>query len=64
MGFRQNEKWMRRILVIDLISRIARILRFLASHGLISEVGEDIFEANRLTKTLSVNGYRAGMNQT
>ncbi|KAK2616016.1 hypothetical protein N8I77_002735 [Diaporthe amygdali] len=42
----------------------ARILRFLASHGLISEVSEDTFEANRLTKTLSVNGYRAGMNQT
>ncbi|KAI3394966.1 hypothetical protein diail_2024 [Diaporthe ilicicola] len=42
----------------------ARILRFLASHGLVSEVSEDTFEANRLTRTLSVNGYRAGMNQT
>ncbi|KAG8158549.1 hypothetical protein KVR01_011671 [Diaporthe batatas] len=42
----------------------ARILRFLASHSLISEVAEDTFEANRLTRTLSVNAHRAGMNQT
>ncbi|POS74201.1 O-methyltransferase [Diaporthe helianthi] len=42
----------------------ARILRFLSSHGLISEVAGDTFEANRLTKTLSLNVYRAGMNLT
>lgn len=44
----------------DLNFPIARILRFFASHGLVSEVAEDTFEANRLTKTLSVNGYHAG----
>lgn len=31
---------------------------------MVREVSEDTFEANRLTETLSINGYRAGMNQT
>ncbi|KAK9423665.1 putative O-methyltransferase domain-containing protein [Seiridium unicorne] len=41
----------------------ARIARYLSSHGFISEVGEDTYQANHLTETLSIEGFRAGMNQ-
>jgi hypothetical protein len=42
---------------------IGRILRYLSSHGYITEVGEDLFAANKLTETLAIDGFRAGINQ-
>ncbi|ETS81750.1 hypothetical protein PFICI_06752 [Pestalotiopsis fici W106-1] len=41
----------------------ARIARFLASHGFITEVDEDVYQSNHLTTTLSIDGFRAGINQ-
>ncbi|KAF7528058.1 hypothetical protein G7054_g10243 [Neopestalotiopsis clavispora] len=41
----------------------ARILRYLASHGFINEVADDSYQSNHLTETLSIEGFRAGMNQ-
>ena len=38
-----------------------RIARYLASHGMIQEVDEDQFAANNITRTLSVEGFRAGI---
>lgn len=40
----------------------ARILRFLASHGLIAQKSGEVFESNRLTEALCHDGHRAGMN--
>lgn len=38
-----------------------RILRYLASVGMIEEVGEDEWAATNITKTLSVPGLKAGI---
>ena len=38
-----------------------RILRYLASVGMIEEVGEDKWAATNITKTLSVPGLKAGI---
>ncbi|KAI0599795.1 S-adenosyl-L-methionine-dependent methyltransferase [Biscogniauxia sp. FL1348] len=40
---------------------LGRILRFLASNDIISEVGEDAFAANGITCTLARPGFRAGI---
>ncbi|KAI5917160.1 S-adenosyl-L-methionine-dependent methyltransferase [Camillea tinctor] len=40
---------------------LGRILRFLASNDLITEVGEDAFAANNITRTLAREGFRAGI---
>jgi hypothetical protein len=42
--------------------RLGRILRFLAAHGFIAEVDEDVFAANSLNQALSIEGFRAGIN--
>ncbi|KAL9003410.1 MAG: hypothetical protein Q9188_003715 [Gyalolechia gomerana] len=39
---------------------ISRILRFLASFGIVKEVGEDSWSANKITNALSKPGLRAG----
>lgn len=38
-----------------------RILRYLASVGMIAEVGDERFAANNLTKTFSIPGNKAGL---
>jgi hypothetical protein len=36
-------------------------MRFLASQGMVKEVGEDAFAANNITQILSIPGFQAGM---
>lgn len=40
---------------------LGRILRYLASVGMVTEAGPDSFTANALTKTLAQPGYRGGI---
>lgn len=39
-----------------------RVMRYLASVGMVKEVGAEQFAPNDLTKTLSVPGYKAGID--
>ncbi|KAI0016912.1 S-adenosyl-L-methionine-dependent methyltransferase [Xylariomycetidae sp. FL0641] len=43
---------------------LSRILRFLGSMDLISEVDEDTFTANNITNTLARRGFQAGISHT
>lgn len=39
-----------------------RIARYLAAHGMVEQVDDTSYKANNITKTLSVEGFQAGMN--
>lgn len=39
-----------------------RILQYLASEGMVEEVGEDQFAATRISRVLSLPGFKAGLN--
>ena len=41
--------------------RQGRLLRYLASFGMINETGEELWSANNITKTLSMPGLKAGI---
>ncbi|KAH9900476.1 S-adenosyl-L-methionine-dependent methyltransferase [Xylariomycetidae sp. FL2044] len=43
---------------------LGRVLRFLASMEMITEVGEDTFTANNVTRTLARPGFQAGIAHT
>ncbi|KAF7860549.1 uncharacterized protein EAF02_010783 [Botrytis sinoallii] len=43
---------------------LSRILRFLASTDIVTEVGEETFIADNITKALAKPGLKAGMNHT
>lgn len=43
---------------------VGRILRFLASTDIVTEVGEETFIADNITKALAKPGLKAGMNHT
>jgi len=49
------------LLALGLIRRTERILRYLASNGMVEEVGEGKFAASNITKTLSAPGFSAGI---
>lgn len=39
-----------------------RILQYLASEGMVEEIGEDQFTATRISRALSLPGFKAGLN--
>lgn len=45
-----------------LILHVGRILQYLASEGMVEEVGEDQFTATGISRTLSLPGFKAGLN--
>lgn len=40
----------------------ARVLRYLASFGMIQEIAEDLWSASNITKTFSIPGLKAGIH--
>lgn len=44
------------------ISHAERVLQYLASEGMVEEVGEDQFIATRIGRALSLPGFKAGLN--
>lgn len=40
---------------------LGRLLRYLASFGMVKEIGEDEWAATEITRTLSVPGLKAGV---